>query len=421
MTSRANDGKEDAWSTSVNGRLARLVFAILWPVLALVPAHAAAQQPPDPSTTARMRVGPLALTPTISVSNFGIDTNVFNNFEDPRQDFTTTLSPQTQFWLRLGRGRLSGTTELNYVHYKTYATERALNTRNEARLELPFNRITPYVSETFINARERPGYEIDARARRLENTLMLGTDVRVGAKSFVGLALWRTKTRFGENEIFLGTSLSDVLNRTDDGVRLSLRRKLTPLTTFVIDAEAQRDRFELSPSRNSDSVRIMPGLNFDPFTIITGSARVGYRKYDALGPGAPGYKGLVASADLGYTLLGATRVSVHTERDLAYSYGVAEPYYLQTGISGTLTRKITSRWDVQLTGGRYQLDYQQAAAVGLGAGHPDEVRTIGGGIGYTLRPGRRLGVSLDKNRRSSDRQTREYNAMRIGASLSYGF
>ena len=382
---------------------------------------AQARQPPDPSATARTRVGPLALTPSISLSNIGIDTNVFNNVEDPKQDFTVTLSPQTQFWLRLRRGRLGGTTQLSYVHYQTYASERAFNTRNEARLELPFNRITPYVSGAFINARERPGYEIDARARRRENTLTLGTDVRAGAKSSVGLALWRTKIRFDANEIFLGTYLSDVLNRTDDGVRLSLRRKLTPLTTFVIDAEAQRNRFDLSPARNSDSVRIMPGLSFDPFTLITGSARVGYRKYDALGPGAPSYKGPVASADLGYTFLGAMRVSVHTERDIAYSYEVAEPYYLQTGVSGTLTRKITSRWDVQFTASRYHLDYQQMAAVGLGAGRTDNVRTIGGGIGFTLRPGRRLGVNADKYRRRSDRLTREYNAMRIGASFSYGF
>ncbi len=402
-----------------NGRLTRLVFAILWPALALVPA--AAQQPPDPSTTARVRVGPLALTPTISLSNIGVDTNVFNNWEDPKQDFTVTLSPQTQFWLRLGRGRLSGTTQLSYVHYQTYASERARNTRNEVRVELPLTWITPYVSDTFINARERPGYEIDARARRVEHTLTLGTDVRVGAKTTAGFSVWRTKMRFDADEVFLGTSLSEVLNRTSDGVRVSLRRKVTPLTTFVIDADAQRDRFEFSPIRDADSVRVAPGFDFAPFTLITGSGRIGYRKYDALGPGTRGYRGLVAAADLGYTLLGVTRFAVHTERDIAYSYDIAEPYYLQTGVSGTLTQKITPRWDVQLIGGRYQLDYQQVAAVGLGAGQTDEVRTIGGGIGYTLGPGRRLGVNVEKYRRTSDRQTREYNAMRIGASLSYGF
>jgi hypothetical protein len=43
------------------------------------------------------------------------------------------------------------------------------------------------------------------------------------------------------------------------------------------------------------------------------------------------------------------------------SFEIAEPYYLQTGVSGTITQKVSPRWDVQLTGGRYQLDYQPAA------------------------------------------------------------
>jgi len=403
--------------------------ATVWRVLELGLALAsvlllvssASAQEPDPISTARMHLGPLAFTPTIAVSNLGIDTNVFNSLDAPKRDFTTTLSPQAQFWLRLGQGRLSGATQLHYVHYQKYATERALSARNEVRVELPLHRITPYVSDTFINARERPGYEIDARARRVENTVRLGTEVRVGGKTSLDFAAGRTRVRFDADEVFLGTHLREVLNRTTDGVYLSLRHDLTPLTTVAIDAEAQRDRFELSPVRNADTVRVVLGLDFSPFTLITGSARAGYRKYDALGSGGRGYRGMVAAADLGYTLRGITRFAVHVERDIAYSFEVAEPYYLQTGASATITQKITPRWDVQLTGGRYNLDYQQIAPVGLGAGRTDDVRTAGGGIGYSLGPATRLGISVDRYRRSSDRETRAYRGTRVGASFSYGF
>ena len=366
-----------------------------------------------------MHFGPLRFTPTIALSNMGLDTNVFNSTVDPKQDFTATLSPQAQFWLKLGQARLTGTADVDYVHYQAFATERALNTRDDVRLELPLNHVTPYVSDSFLDARERPGYEIDARARYLQNTVTVGSSLRVGGKSSADLALWSTKISFSADAIFLGTSLDEVLNRRSDGVRLSLRHNVTPLTKFVVDTEVERDRFQLSPVRNADSVRIMPG--FDPFSVISGSVRVGFRKYDALGVGTQGYKGLVANGDIGYRFLSVMRLNVHLERDIAYSFDVANPYYLQTGVSGTLTRKVTTRWDVQATGSRYQLAYQQVATAGLGAGRTDDVHALGGGIGYTLRPGRRLGLNVDKSRRASDQQTREYNSLRIGTSISYGF
>lgn len=367
-----------------------------------------------------MRLGPLAFTPTIAVSNFGIDTNVFNTLDDPKRDFTATLSPQAQFWLPLRRVRLGGTTQLTYVHYQQYASQRALNTRNEVRLELPLRWLTPYVSDTFINARERPGYEIDARARRVENTVTLGTDIRMGAKTSVGFAAGSTRVRFNADEVFLGTYLSEVLNRTGGSIHLALRRNVTPLTKLALDADAQRDRFEFSPVRNADTVRVVAGLDCSPFTLITGSGRVGYRRFDAVGGSGGGYRGVVANVDMGYRLLEVTRLAVHAERDIAYSFEIAEPYYLQTGVSGTITQKVSLRWDVQLTGGRYQLNYQPAGS-GSGTGRIDGIRTVGGGVGYVFSSGTRLGVNVDRYRRRSDRETREYRGMRVGASLSYGF
>lgn len=367
-----------------------------------------------------MRLGPLAFTPTIAISNFGIDTNVFNTWDDPKRDFTTTLSPQAQFWLSLRRARLGGTTQVSYVYYQHYATERALNVRNEVRLELPLRWLTPYVSDTFINARERPGYEIDTRARQVENTVTLGTEVRVGTKSSVGFSAGSTRVRFNADEVFLGTYLSNVLNRTSESIHLALRRNVTPLTKLVLDADAQRDRFEFSPVRNADTVRVAAGLDCSPLTLITGSGRVGYRKYDAVGGSGSGYRGVVASVDMGYRLFEVTRFAIRAERDIAYSFEIAEPYYLQTGVSGTITQKVSPRWDVQLTGGRYQLDYQPAGT-GLGTGRIDGIRTVGGGVGYILGSGTRLGVNIDRYLRRSDRETREYRGTRVGASLSYGF
>src|SRR5438034_10438142 len=54
--------------------------------------------------TVRVRMGPLWVSPTIGVSNLGVDTNVFNDppGKQPKQDFTATLTPRTDLWLHVG-------------------------------------------------------------------------------------------------------------------------------------------------------------------------------------------------------------------------------------------------------------------------------------------------------------------------------
>ena len=54
----------------------KLVLGLAWSLLLSIPA-AAQTEPEDPASTARMRLGPLGLTPAITLQNMGIDSNVF--------------------------------------------------------------------------------------------------------------------------------------------------------------------------------------------------------------------------------------------------------------------------------------------------------------------------------------------------------
>jgi hypothetical protein len=62
---------------------------------------------PDPATV-RMRIGPLGVTPRFELTNFGVDTNVFNEptDADPKEDVTATFTPSVDLWLRMGRSWL---------------------------------------------------------------------------------------------------------------------------------------------------------------------------------------------------------------------------------------------------------------------------------------------------------------------------
>ena len=51
----------------------------------------------------------------------------------------------------------------------------------------------------------------------------------------------------------------------------------------------------------------------------------------------------------------------------------------------------------------------------------DDLNAFGGGIGYHLGRNMRLGLDIDQSYRWSDVSTRQYNNLRFGSSVTYGF
>jgi hypothetical protein len=114
-----------------------LAFVLL---LSATPAWAQGDVGPDP-TKVRIRMGPLWLNPSIAVTNLGVDNNVFNEETDPKKDFTFTVSPRTDIWLRGGRTWVHGTIVEDLIWYQTYETERAGNGSYSANWLVPLNRL----------------------------------------------------------------------------------------------------------------------------------------------------------------------------------------------------------------------------------------------------------------------------------------
>src|SRR3954469_14843130 len=127
-----------------------LVFAV---VLALAPGTVRAQTGAPP-TNVRMRIGPLYVNPTMSLSNAGRDTNVFNDAKNPQQDFTVTISPGTDLWLRVGPSWLQGTIKEDIVWFQKFASERSANNSYALKWLVPLNRITLAPAWSYVNTRE---------------------------------------------------------------------------------------------------------------------------------------------------------------------------------------------------------------------------------------------------------------------------
>jgi hypothetical protein len=193
------------------------------------------------------------------------------------------------------------------------------------------------------------------------------------------------------------------------------------LTSLGFEVSREQDRFEFSPLRDSNSTEIAAGVAFDPFALIKGGARIGYRDFQPLFSSLPGYTGSTAAVDLSYIALGSTKLGMTALREVQYSYDINQPYYLLTGVTGSVGQQIFGPVDVVGRIGMQRMAYQDrvGAAVAV-SDRTDHVRTYGGGIGYHLGRDIRIGFNIDHGNRTSGVAQRQYSGLTYGTSVTYG-
>ena len=375
---------------------------------------------PDPSRI-RVRLGPLWINPTISLNNLGVDTNVFNVAVDPKSDFTFTVSPRSDLWLRIGRTWVSGVISEDVVWYQTYASERSANSLYQINWLVPLTRLSFRVGAEHLSTRERAGFEIDARARRDETAYNGSVDLRFLSRTSIGFSGAQRMINFDEAAVFLDVNLHDELTRRRTSGAVNLSHRLTPLTTLTFTVAREWERFSFGSLRDSNSTKILGSVQLDQFALIKGGASFGYRDFKPLSSSLPGYKGSTAEVDLSYSALGTSRFSVRAIRDVQYSYDVDQPYYVETGVSAEIAQQIFGPVDVVGRAGVSRLEYRdRMGAVIAASDRTDRVRTYGGGIGYHMGREIRIGFNIDSSRRVSAVDRRQYKGLRYGTAVTYG-
>ena len=370
-----------------------------------------------------VRFGPVGLSPTLAIANFGTDSNVFNAAEDPQSDFTLTAVPRLQARLRARRALLWGSVATSFVYFREFEDERSIDFTTDARADFNLGWLRPYASATWLNTHERLNAEIDARAPRTDSALAAGTGMRFSPKTGLVFNVRRATLDFAEGATFDGIPLARTMNSTNDVVEGGLEIFLTPLTTFTVTATFERDRFDESPDRDADRLRILPSVRFQAPAIVQGTFSVGYERFEPLSPLLRPYTGVVARASLASTLAEKTRFELSLARDVQYSFEVVEPYYVATAYRLTVTYQIHETLDVRGTGGQERMAYR---AVEVPGGQPfddtrdDRADVVGAGIGYWLRSNIRIGVDVEYARRHSVRVDRRYDRTRVFGSLTYG-
>jgi hypothetical protein len=385
---------------------------------------AAAAQTVDPRADARGHVGPFYFTPTVNVEEFGVDTNVFNS-ADEKKDFTVTVAPHADVWVPFARRALLTTSVTSdIVYYQNYSSERSVNPDVRVRGDVFLNRVTLFAESGYLNTRQRPNFEIDVRARREEQVLRGGVQVRVSPKLSLEMAARQQQLDFASDASFNDTNLQVTLNRKSRSVAPTVRYELTPLTTIAVRAEAGEDRFEFSPLRDSETLRVTPGVEFKAPALVTGTAYVGVRRFTTSSDSLPDFTGTVASASLTHTLQGATRFTFTADRDITYSYEALQPYFVVDGYGLTVRRQLVGRTDVTIGAQRYKYSYRDLVLPGAGAFELDRVdrtTTWTATFGYRLGQATRVGLgTFYRQRESNSNRFRDYDGFRFATTVDYG-
>jgi hypothetical protein len=377
----------------------------------------------DVRKNSRVHFDDLYVTPTFQVKEFGLDTNVYNANGTTTPDFTATFSPGADLALPIARRALiTSHVDSDFVYYAKYASQRSIDPNVTLQGKLFLHRITLFADSNYLNSRQPVNQEIDLRAQRTDKGASGGVDVRIFPKLDVSISAHTGSIRYAADQVFRGVDLEQSLADDLKTGMVAANYHLTPLTTLVLRTEVQEDRFLYSPQKSSDSYSIMPGVEFKPRALISGSAYIGFRQFNPLEAVVPKFSGLVADLSLRYTLRSATAFTVTANRDVQVSYEESEPYYISTSVGLLVRRQLVGSFDMTFGIQRFNYAYQDLVGVNPEVPRVDITYNYSTDVGYRLGRRSRVGVGVVYATRDSNQvEDVGYSRLRVGSTFNYGF
>ena len=120
-----------------------VVAAFMTSILALgVPAFAQSTAP-EPIESMPIHAGPVGLRPSLSITNAGSDSNVFNETNHPHEDLTATIIPRLVARLRARRVLFSYGVATDLVYFQDFKDEESVNFGSDFRLDANLGRLQP--------------------------------------------------------------------------------------------------------------------------------------------------------------------------------------------------------------------------------------------------------------------------------------
>lgn len=369
-------------------------------------------------TSGVLSMGPVKLAPGITVSQLGIDYNVFHEAENPKEDFIVSAKPDVAVFTRLRFLQVSGYVGADLNYFKKYADERSVGYGARARVDFLLSRLFPFVAYGETQSRERPNSEIDTRANNVQTEKSGGLGFRLSDTSSAYASAGRLTTAY-EQAFEQGVDLGQSLNRHADDFNGGVRTALTPLTTLTLRGGYRQDLFTGDSTRDGDSRYVNATFSFAPQAVFTGSATIGYQDSRFSDPKIRPFRGLTAAASVAYPVLEIGRLNFSASRSTEYSFDAADAYFISTAFGLAYSHRIRGAVDLLVQGGRTLSDYGYREG---SAARSDTTDTLSGGVGYNLRNRTRVALIYEySRRRSPELPAQNYDGRRVFLSWTYVF
>lgn len=389
--------------------------------LAAVPASA---QITAPREAAQIEFGPLSLYPSLQIVDAGLDENVFNDGTAPQRDYTLTVASRVLAVVRLGANELMLQSGNDYVWFQEFDSERSSNALYAVRFNLSASRFKPFIGATRVRTRARRSPEIDARARRIDRSLLGGLGFELTPRTSVTASVRFDEANYEDGEVFRGVQLDDALNHTGRAGDFGVRYAVTALTTLTVAAGYEEQTFKLSHIRDAKSYRIGPTLEFSPEAAIRGSVIAAVERFVPEDPTLSERTGLAYQALVNWSLYGRTTFDLGAGRNISYSYLDTEPYYLLTHTQLTVSHPFGERFEVYGGVDWNHMAYRWVRGATGPMGESDRVDTqsgVNGGVGFDLGRGFRVRVGVEKTKRRSVKDPiQNFDRTRILTTMTVG-
>ncbi len=368
--------------------------------------------------TGVIRLGPVRLAPGLTIRELGHDDNVFDEADNPKEDYVVAGTPDISVFTRLRFVQVSAYAGSDMQYYKEYESERAIGHSFRGRVTMVGSRLTPFFGAGTHRTRTRPNGEIDVRADLQTDELSggLAYELSTNAQAF-GAAI---QSDVDYRDAFQsGISLEQSLSRRSTEYQSGIRTDLTPFLSLQLRGAYKEDEFRLNPNRNGDSRMGTAVLVIDTAAVISGSATFGYQDYQPVDPLIAPYRGVIGSGLITYPFLELGRFNFGYNRGIEYSFDEAEGYYVDTSFNLAYTHRLFGEVDAQGSMARSFFTY------GNGATTPereDTLESYNGNLGYNMRNKTRIAAHYDyARRRSPEIASRNYIRRRVYLSWTVAF
>lgn len=408
-------------------------------LLAAVPAVAqepAAQPSPTPQPAGepevpraekppagRFRFGPLWITPSLTIDNIGLDTNVFYTPTDRQTDVSAGGGPGLRIALPIRDFTLSAEGNLDYLYFVRTTNQRRLTGGGNGRLEWNTGRTLVAVQETYQRMFQRPSYEVDQRIQQEQ----WGTSAEIsrqslgklGVRTQVGL----TQMTTAQNQVYLGTDLGKTLTHDDQSALLGIDYWVTPVSSLTVEGQYETYRFSLDPNRDADSPRV--GAGFQTDALFTGHAIVGIQWFQP--KHFPERRGVYADVDLTLNASPRTRLGFQYQREFSLSAfnPAGSPSLLRESYGALIDKDLVGRLNLRLFGtitrllsdGEISFVLEDGSV--LVAPRDDTTHRGGANLGYQFRENLRIGVEVSYTDRTSRGADFGIRGLLVGATVDY--